>query len=236
MRRPGLTLLESLLGMALSLLVMAAGFEFFGLAHKVFARVKAGEEAAHGALAAVDRMRIDLLHAGRGLVAEMELGLVAAVEADAATLRAVSLERALDLAAEARPGDTRVLLASAADIVPGREIVFSDGLGGEVRAVAAIETGAVVLREPLAGAYSPATAALSLLDRVAYFLDAPAAVLRRRANASPAQPLLEGVAAAAWSHDPEARLVRLRLELTVEGAHPHEATVFLKNPSLAVAR
>ena len=236
MRKPGFTLLECLVGMALSLFVVAAGLEFFGLSQRVFLRVKSREEAAHGALAAADRMRIDLLHAGCGLAAETALGLVEPVAADAETLRTASLERPLALAAEARAGDARLLLGSTADIAAGQDIALSDGLAGEVRTVAAVEPGAVVLREPLAAGYSPASATLSLLERVAYFLDAPAGVLRRRVNASPAQPLLEEVAAAAWRHDPAAGLVRVRLELEVEGAHPHEATVFLKNPALAVVR
>jgi type II secretory pathway pseudopilin PulG len=231
-RKPGFTLLECLIGMALSLFVISSGLEFFGLAQKVFSRVKDREEAAHGALAAVDRMRIDLLHAGCGLAAEMGLGLVEAVEATAETLRTASLEKTLTLGGETRPGDTRLPLESTAGVAAGQEIALSDGLAGEVLTVAAVEAGAVVLREPLAAGYSPATGAVSLLERVAYFLDEPAGVLRRRVNASPAQPLLEGVAAAVWRCDPAASLVRVRLELEVEGAHPHESTVFLKNPAL----
>ena len=61
----------------------------------------------------------------------------------------------------------------------------------------------------------------------------PSRVLRRRVNTASAQPLLENTAAAVWSLDPAAPLVRIRLEIDVEGAHPHEATVFLKNPALA---
>ncbi len=71
------------------------------------------------------------------------------------------------------------------------------------------------------------------MARVTYFLDGGARILRRRVNTSPAQPLLEGTAGAAWSLDAAAHLVRIRLELHTEGAHPHEATVFLKNPALA---
>jgi hypothetical protein len=68
---------------------------------------------------------------------------------------------------------------------------------------------------------------------VTYFLDGPARILRRRVNASSAQPLLENAAAAAWTLDASAPLVRVRLELAVKGVHPHEATVFLKNAALA---
>lgn len=232
MKKRGFSLVECLLGMALSLFVMTAGLQFFGLAQKVFFRLKEREEAGQGALAALDKMRIDLLHAGRGLPAETALGIVVAALATDEELRTTSLEKPLMLTGTASAGETRLRLAATADIAAGQEICLSDGSAGEVRTVAAVEHGAVILTEPLERGYFPDTAAVSLLESVAYFLDGPARILRRRVNAGSAQPLLENIAAATWICDTEARLVRVRLELSVEGAPPHEATVFLKNPAL----
>lgn len=221
--------------MALSLYIISAGLEFFGLTEKAFARLKEKEETSQAALAAIDRMRIDLLHAGRGLVVEIGLGLVEAVRATDAELRTVELGKALTPAGDANAGAVRVPLVSTADIAAGREISFSDGDGraGEVRTVVQVEKGAVVLDGPLERSYAAATASVSLLESVTYFLDAPARILRRRINAGSAQPLLENAAAATWLYDADAHLVRIRLELDVEGVRPHEATVFLKNPALA---
>jgi type II secretory pathway pseudopilin PulG len=233
MRRSGFTLIECLLGLALSLFVISTGLELFARSQKAFQRLKEREEAGQAALAALDRMRVDLLHAGRGLAPEIGMGLVEAAEATAAELRTVTLERELALAAGAAAGDTRLPLASTADIAAGQQIALRDGAAGEVRTVVGVESGAAVLDAPLAGSYAPGTSSLSLLERVTYFLDTPAGILRRRVNASPAQPLLERTAAAAWSLDPVSHLVRVRLEIAIEGAHPHEATVFLKNPALA---
>ena len=222
MRKDGFSLIECLLGMALSLFIITSSLQFFGLAQRVFSRLKEREEAGQGAMAALDKMRIDLLHAGQGLAGEMALGLVAAARATEDELRTTSLEKPLMLTETARAGDIRLLLASTADIASGQEICLSDGQTGEVRTVERVERG-----------YSPATATVSLLENVAYFLDGPARILRRRVNTGSAQPLLENIAAAIWICDPEARLVRVRLELSVKGAHPHETTVFLKNPALA---
>jgi type II secretory pathway pseudopilin PulG len=229
----GFTLVECLLGLALSLFVISAGLEFFGLAQRTFFRLKAREESSQAALAALDRMRIDLLHAGRGLAVEMGLGLVEAVAATEAELRTTSLEKTLALAAEARAGDTRLGFESTADIASGQTIVLRQGAAGEVRKIVRVDAGGVVLDAPLTDGYAPATAAVSLLETVAYFLDEAAGILRRRVNAASAQPLLEDTKAAAWAYDPQARLVRVRLELDREGAHPHETTVFLKNPALS---
>jgi prepilin-type N-terminal cleavage/methylation domain-containing protein len=231
MRRGGFTLIECLLGLALSLLVISAGLESLARTQKAFAGLKAREEADQAALAALDRMRIDLLHAGLGLVPEMGLGLVAAAEATPAELRLISVEKELHLAAGA--GGTWLPLTSTADIVAGQRIALREGAAGEVRTVVRLLAGAVVLEAPLERAYAPETATLSLLELVTYFLDGPARILRRRVNASSAQPLLENAGSAVWILDPSAPLVRVRLELAVKGVHPHEATVFLKNAALA---
>jgi type II secretory pathway pseudopilin PulG len=233
MKRPGFTLIEALIGMALSLLIMTAGLEFFILAEKSFLRLKAREEAGQSALAALDRIRIDLLHAGAGLAAETRLGLVAPVETAGEELRTASLERPLLLAADAQPGDTRLALVSSTGLAAGRRIVLRLKATGEVRTVARVEPGAVLIDAPLGRGYARSGSALSLLELVAYFRDGATGVLRRRANASPAQPLLENTAAAAWTFEEAGPLVRVRLELDIQGAHPHEATIFIKNLALA---
>jgi type II secretory pathway pseudopilin PulG len=235
-REGGFTLVELLIGMTLSVFVISAGAGFFALAQKAFFRLEAREEAGQGALAALDRMRIDLLHAGRGLAREMAAGLVEAVRADPAELTTVSLEKTLVLAAEAPPGATRLALLSTAGVASGQELVLIDAEAGEAATVADVEPGAIVLSGPLERGYAPGTVSVALLEKVAYRLDSPANILRRRVNGGPAQPLMEHASLAVWTLDAEARLARIRLELDVEGAHPHEATVFLKNPALARSR
>jgi type II secretory pathway pseudopilin PulG len=235
-RRAGFTLVEALIGLALGLFIISSGVAFFASAQRAFFRLKEREEAGQAALAALDKMRIDLLHAGQGLAAETAAGLVEAVRADGTALRTVSLERRLVLAAEALPGDARLVLASTAGVAEGREIALCEGPAGEVRTVAGVEPGAIRLDAPVAARYAPAAAVVSLLETVTYFLDAPERVLRRRSGGGSAQPVLEDVRTAAWTYDPDARTARLRLEVDVEGAHPHETTVFIKNAALAQAR
>lgn len=235
-RTGGFTLAELLVGLTLSLFVISTGVEFFGLARRVFFRLKEREEADQAALAALDRMRIDLLHAGRGLAEEAAAGLVEPVLADGSALTTTALERELALAAAVPAGAGRLDLVSAADIARGQRIALFQSGTGEVREIAAVEGQAVVLDGPLGGAYDPAAATVSLLESVAYHLDTEAGILRRRVNGGAAQPALERAASAAWSFDPSSLLVRVRLELDVEGAQAHEATVFVKNAALAKIR
>lgn len=233
MRDRGFTLVECLIGLALSLIVVTAGLGSYMGLQRGFLRLEAREVSGQAALAAVDRMRIDLLHAGLGLAEESRLGIVEPVLATETELRTVSLERTLAPAAEPGAGDTRLVLVSAAGIAAGRSLSLRAGQVGEVRTVARVEGTAVVLDSPLTASYPSANVTLSLLENVAYYVDGHAGILRRRVNASAAQPLIEDVAAAAWSHDPETGLVRIRIDLAVEGAHPYGTTVFLKNVALA---
>lgn len=234
--RSGFTLIEAMIGLALSLFVIASGVEFFGLAQRSFFRLKEREEAGQAAAAALDRMRIDLLHAGRGLAATVAAGIVDAVRADGVELRTAAAERTLVLAAEAVAGETRLSLASTAGIAAGRRIVLQDGSAIEIHVVIAVEPGALRLDTPLAGSYPAATATVSLVEDVVYSVDGAARVLRRRANAAPAQPALDRVRAAVWTYDGDARLARIRLEVGVEGGHPYEATILVKNAVLAQGR
>ncbi len=233
MRRPGFTLIEALIGLSLSLFVVAAGFEIFARAERSFQRLKAREEAGQAALAALDRIRIDLLHSGCGLCPEVALGLFPPVEVTGGELRTTTLETTLGLAADAQAGDTRLALVSTSDVTAGQRITLRQGPAGELRTIARVMAGAVLVDAPLGRGYARVAAAVSLLELVTYFRDGATRVLRRRVNTSPAQPMLEDTAAVEWDLDSQAHLVRIRLELDTQGVHPHDATVFLKNPALA---
>jgi prepilin-type N-terminal cleavage/methylation domain-containing protein len=233
MKRAGFTLIECLIGLSIALFVLTAGLQFYVGAQKLFTGLKAREEGDQAALAALDRMRIDLLHAGRGLIEEVRLGLVSAAEAIPTELRIMSAERTLHLAAGAGAGATRLRLLSTAEIATGQMISLRDGAAGELRRVVHVEADEVVLEAPLERGYAPDSAGAVLIETVTFYLDGPARILRRKVNASPAQPLVENAAAATWTLTPSGTLARIRLELTVKGVHPHEATVFLKNAALA---
>ena len=233
MRRPGFTLIEALISLSLSLFIAAAGVEIFARAERAFLRLKTREEAGQAALAALDRIRIDLLHSGRGLSDEVVLGLFEPVEVIGGELRTTTLETTLRLAADAQAGDTRLSFVSTSDVTAGQRITLRQGLAGEIRTVARVMTGAVLVDAPLGQHYVRDATVVSLLELVTYFRDSASRILRRRVNTSPAQPMLEDTAAVEWGLDSQAHLVRIRLEPAIQGVHPHDATVFLKNPALA---
>jgi hypothetical protein len=64
-------------------------------------------------------------------------------------------------------------------------------------------------------------------------LDDAKGVIRRKVNASPAQPLLEDVAAFEFDYDRNANLVRLVLAMKLSEEKKYETTVFPKNIAMA---
>jgi hypothetical protein len=233
MKARGFTLLECLIGLSLSLFVVCACLEFFVTAQKHFFRLKEKEEAAQGALAAMDKIKVDILRAGQGLVQPLALGLIEAVAEDAGGLLITRAEKAFELAADVREGDVRLSLTSVADLKAGREVCLSDGEKGEVRVISSVASGTAVLSSPLGFGYAKEKASVHLLEKISLYVDARQDILRRRVNLSSAQPLLENVRSAEFLVDRAANLVRVRFGLKNQGDAIYESCLFPKNPALA---
>lgn len=234
MRERGFTLVECLLALALSLLVACAALEFFTEAGKRFFALKEEEERRQDAMAALDKVRIDVVRAGRGLAVPVSLGLLEAVTEETDGLSIVLEEEPYVLASGVAAGTALIPLTRTTGLAAGREICFCDGVRGEVATVATVAPGNVTIGAPLAFGYEP-SASLVLLERVRLSFDAAQSVLRRKVNAGGAQPLLEGFARVELRWNKAANLVRAVLARTPEGDDVYEITIYPKNPGLARA-
>ena len=232
MRPRGFSLLESLIGLALSLLVVCASLGFFMAAERSYFRLRDRQEAAQAALAALDKMRVDILRAGQGLAPAAALGLIEPV-AESGGLLVTRSEQAYALADDVAAGETRIRLGSAAGLSAGREVLVTDAAGGEVRTLVSVGGDAAVISAPLGRGYARSDASLHLLERVALTLDAKQGVLRRRVNSSSAQPLLDDADAAEFAFDRPANLVRVRFSLAPQGGAFYELRLFPKNTALS---
>lgn len=233
MRARGFSLLECLIGLTLALFVVCACLEFFGAAERSYFKLKDKEEAAQSALAALDKMSVDILRAGQGLAQVAGLGVVEPVVESGGGLLITRAEKSYDLAADVAPGDLRVPLADDSELRPGRELCLTDGEKGEVCLVASVEPGAAVVSSPLVNGFAREKTAVLLLEKTFFSLDARQAVIRRRVNLSSAQPLLENAGSAEFLVDRPANLVRVRFSLISEGDAIYELRLFPKNPALA---
>ncbi len=214
MARKGFSLVECLVGLSLFFLAAAAAMEAFGTARTVFARLKRSQESALAAYAALEKVGFDLAGAGLGLADAAERGAVEPVAVSESSLTLASAEAEFDLLSDVAAGENFIALEEGIDEVkPRREVCLVGPEGAEVRTVAAAAAGGIVLASPLERPYDASTGRLVLIERVRIFLDDDGRTLRRKVNASPAQPLLDDVSSFSPSYDRDANLATVRLTL-----------------------
>jgi prepilin-type N-terminal cleavage/methylation domain-containing protein len=235
MKRRGFSLLECLIGLTLSLFIVCAALGFFLSAQDHFFRLKEAQEAGQSALAAMDKMRTDVLRAGEGLAVPASLGLLEAVSEIPDGLLIVRAEETYGLAEDAPGGETRIRLLGVSGLKAGREICIVDREKGEIRSVSSVEEGVVVCAPPLGAGYAAGRTSVLLLETTRLTFDEARASLRRGVNLSPAQPLLENVRSGVFRYDGPANAVRIRFELDSpsQGDKTYELCLFPKNPALA---
>jgi hypothetical protein len=233
MTRKGFSLLECLLGLSLFFLAAAAAMEAFGTARTAFARLKSSQESQLSAYAALEKIRFDLARAGLGLAGAAERGAVEPVVASGSAMTLASAEAEFALAGDVAAGDDFVVLEEEnEELKPRREVCLIGPEGAEVRTVAAAAAGGIILDAALERPYDAATGHLVLLETVRIFLDDDGRTLRRKVNASPAQPLLDDVSSFVPSYDQDANLAAVRLTLAIPEEKTHVLSLCPKNARL----
>jgi type II secretory pathway pseudopilin PulG len=231
MRESGFSLLELLLVLGISLLVLMAAFEFFGITRSLFFKLKDAEENNLAIQAATDKLRIDLLRAGFGLELAIRAGVLEGITADS-SLAILSQEARHILAADCSSGEMRIPLEKTSGLSAGDQVCLADEEKAERHIISSIEGNTAVISEALENSYAGENARLILLEEVAYFLDERTSVLRRKVNASPAQPLLDDAGLFEFSYLKENNLVRIKLADKNNMERAHEFSVFPKNLGL----
>ena len=232
----GFSLIESLLSLSLFLVIVLSSLEVFGWTRAVFLKVKNKEEAKEAALAALDKMRADLLAGGSGLIHAIQLGILEGISEAEGTLAILSKEEDLTPTDDLVKGQTRIELESTSSLKKGSEICIFDPPKGEIKSISSVEKGSVIISSALENSYSRDRASLFLLQKVSLFLDEKTDILRRKVNSSPAQPLAEDTAFFSFDYDRASSLVRLRLGFESNKEKYYETAVFAKNVALAAAR
>jgi type II secretory pathway pseudopilin PulG len=232
----GFTLVELLIGMALSMIILVAGVEFFAQTRTLFFKLKDAEEDAQAVYSALDRIRLDLVRGGRGLKEAMDLGLVSAVDAGPEKLTILSTEGARILGQDLGPGSGRAVLDTTEGFRKGDGVCFLEGYRGEVRSVAAVEGNALILDLPVEAGYSAGACRVIPIERVSYYLGTLDRVVRRQVNSSPAQPLIEDVGDFRFSFDVPSNLASVALALAPHKERIYEIQVFPKNAGLSPRR
>ncbi len=233
MTAKGFTLLEFLISTALASLILMAGFGFFGHAHSLFFKLKESVEDSQDALSAIDKMRIDLIKAGGGLAFPADAGLPEPLSADAEELTIWRADSAFDLAADITPGDQRASLETTAGLRTGDRICVVGPDLGEALDVIRIEGNVLILGSSFERGYGKEDARVLALEKISYFLDEAAGIIRRRVDSGGAQPLIEGVGSFRFSFDKPSRLVSLAFTLSSRKEKVYEICLLPKNIGLA---
>ena len=228
----GFTLLEGLISLFLFLLIVLFSFECFHSTRRHFTELKESESANTAAYAALDRMRMDLRDAGLGLAEAMYSQVLEGVYISEGSLVVLSKDFDISVGEALASGQQRIPTPDAEKIKKGRQIGIFDRSGGEVLSVSSIDQDSIVIESPLTSDYSPENTKVILLRKVSLFLDETKGIIRRKVNASPAQPLLESVASFEFDHIKDTNLVSLSFSLKSDEEKIYESTVFPKNTAM----
>lgn len=230
--KKGFSLLENLVGLTVFFLIVCGTLEFFGTARRVFFRLRAREESCQAAWAALDRIRADVLAAGQGLARPMRLGLVSGFEqADGrwVLLRAGAAPR---LTADAVSGQTRLTVSQTEETWSGRILAVFEANHGEIVEIQSSADGILELSTPLASGYRSACASVAILQKTTLYLDDEQHILRRKADASPAQPLCENVHSFDLAFEAGRALAAVRLALASAPEKSYALTILARNTAL----
>lgn len=226
--------MESLLSLSLFLFLILASLEFFGFARKSFFRLKDLEETREAVLSALDKSKIDIIHAGLGLLEPIRLGVLKGVEATSNYLRMQSRDKNFNLLSELFPGQTNIYLGSTAGLTKGREICILDQNKGEVKRISSLTQKSILISSPLQYHFFKEGTELFSLKKISLFYDQKNQTIRRQVNNSPAQPLLEDVISFDFHYEEAMNLIWVRLCLKSNKEKEYESSVFTKNIALAL--
>jgi len=230
--KKGFSLIESLLATIISLLFICASLEFFGTARRVFFRLRDRQERSQAAWAALDKIRADLRAAGFGLVRPTRLGLVSGFEQDGEKWILIRSGGEPALSADAWAGQTTLAVNQADESWAGRTICLFDRTRGETAQVRSSEDGTLELAGPLLNDYRAGETGAVVLQKTTLYLDPAQHVLRRKADASPAQPLLENVGSFVLSIDAGRCLAEVRLSLGAAPEKIYALSILARNAAL----
>jgi type II secretory pathway pseudopilin PulG len=232
----GISLIENLISMTLFLFIVLGVLEVFSLSRDHFLEIKTSQEANLAACSALDKIKADLQQCGGGFTELGLPGLVEPLSAENNILLLRRVEQRLSLLLELSAGQTRISLFDTSDFKKGKELYIADAVNGEIQTISSVESTGVILSSSLINSYKTEKSNLSLLNNIFFYLDKSKKVLRRKVNASPAQPLCEEVDSFECSYSPETNLVKIRLALTLNPEKVYEISVFPKNTALYASR
>ncbi len=225
-------MIEALLGLSLTLGILVSSLGFLNVGRKVFFKLKGVEEERLAVLASLEKIRMDVARAGQGLADPVGWGLLSGLITSGNTLTVESLERRLTLLGDITAGASRIDCSGTEDLAANRVVCVFDDDKGELATVTAGGRGFISLAAPIQRSYDREECQVAVVGSVKYFLQA--GTLRRQANNSSAQPLLDDVGE--WEAEPGASPWVVSMRLRLKGKERiYALSVVCKNMALSSA-
>lgn len=234
--KKGFSLIESLICVSLFLIIVLTSLEFFDFTRNIFLKLKSKQESREAVIAALDKMKIDLLKGGSGLLEPIQLGLCEGITQEKDVLIILHKAKNLSLLNDLFEGQTQITLKSTYKVKKGMELCFFDSSKGEVKSISSVIKKDIVISSPLEYSYLKEKTGIILLKKISLFLDKNKKILRRKVNSSPSQPLLEETSIFDFTYEKTTNLASLRLALQSNKEKVYEIFVFPKNTAIATAR
>jgi competence protein ComGF len=232
----GFSMVESMISMFIFLLIVLFSLDCFIVTKKHFNQLQQSETSNTAAYAALDRMRRDIIEAGKGLKEPMALGILEGISTNQNELVILSQQEKLSVLEDIVSGQQRVPADNTRNLKIKQQICIFGSGNGEVHSIVSVTQDSILLDSPVASQYLQEETSLVLLRRLSLFFDESTQIIRRKVNNSPSQPLLEGVASFRFEYFKDSNLVRLHLCLNMEEEKDYETTVFPKNTALPVTK
>ena len=231
----GISSIESLLSLSLSLFLIFSCLEFFSFARKAFFKLKTSEVATQSALLAGEKMKTDILCGGLGLLLPLRLGVLKGIEEVNNALVIKSIDAYLNLTSDLSPGQIDIRIESTKGLTKGTEICISDGEKCEVKSISGVSKNSILISPPLEYQFGKDETHIFSVKKISFFFDVHSQIIRRKVGNEAAQPLLEEVSSFEICFEEMAHLLSVSFTLTPEKEKRHAFTVFAKNTALASA-
>ncbi|MCD6517888.1 MAG: type II secretion system protein [Candidatus Aminicenantes bacterium] len=230
----GFTLLETLVSLTIFSFVVFATLAFFTNARSHFMKIKDEHETNQAAFSAIDKIKTDLFQSGTGLFIPSRLKVLECIICSEGILSITISEKTCSIDSSLFAGQTRIFLKDSYSLKKKRKLCIFDSRKGEIKEISSVGSDSCVISSPLTNSYEKNNVSIVLLRELKFYLDQRTKTLRRKVNASPAQPLLEETSQFSCSYDKMTNLVTIAISQKRKKEIKYEAFLFPKNTALSL--
>jgi len=228
-KKKGFSLIECLISLTIFLLIILACMEFLISARRHYSNLKEEQELQNAALSALDKIRSDIIDAGRGLNHPARLGIIQGLYEESGALVFLSADCALEVNGDLFEGQNRIWIDKRSEAIPGKMICLFDSIKGETKSIISSDSQSIFISTPLEHSYKNEQLHLVLIRKISLFLHQDNEILRRKVNTSPSQPLAENVSDFDFFYDESSNLFKIGLTSKGRKEKVYELCIFPKN-------